>query len=90
MRAVTIPERAEVYCSCSTRLGTVERVKGKSIKLTKMGFGLDDGHHYVPVAWVDSVGAAVQLNKTCEEILALWQGPPLRGGGARAGRKGTP
>jgi hypothetical protein len=88
MAAVTIPPGAEVYCSCGTRLGTVERVKGKSIKLTQMGFGLGGEGHYIPLAWVDSVGTSVRLNKTCEEVLALWQGPHLKRGGVRTGREG--
>jgi|GEM_PF-854113 len=48
-------------------VGTVDRVEGDFIKLTRNG-GAGE-HHYVPISWVDHIDdRAVYLNRTAEEF----------------------
>ncbi len=49
-------------------VGTVDRLDGDFIKLTKED-STDKQHHWVPVSWVESVeGGAIHLTKTAEQF----------------------
>jgi hypothetical protein len=67
MNAQTIREHMPVIASCGKRIGTVDRVEGESIKLTKSAPAAHGEHRYIPLEWVESVNEHVRLNKNSEE-----------------------
>ena len=67
-----IQEHMEVIGSCGNQLGTVDRVEGNSIKLTRSG-SFDGKHHFIPLGWVDHVDSHVHLSKNCGEAKREWQ-----------------
>ena len=67
-----IREGMAVYASCGHRVGTVDRVQGEYLRLTRDPAAGDDGH-LVPLDWVDSVAGHVRLSRPCEEVLKHWQ-----------------
>ena len=76
MNVQDIREHMNVYGSCGTRLGRVDRVEGSSIKLTKDSSD-DNQHHYLPFAWVENVDEAVRINRGCDEAKRDWQSQPV-------------
>jgi hypothetical protein len=78
-RLPKIRARMAVYGSCGGRVGTVDRAVGRLIRLAPDG--PDGGEpHYIPVAWVESVGDAIRLGKTCDEVTHMWQTVPVEAG----------
>lgn len=71
-----IREHMEVIGSCGNRLGTVDRVEGNSIKLSRNDSGAGGQHHWIPADWVDRVDAHVHLSKNCGEAKRDWQSAP--------------
>jgi hypothetical protein len=69
---VDIREHMEVYASCGTFVGTVDRVEGDRIKLTRKD-SPDGQHHLIPKAWVAKVHDHIHLNKDHKEVQAEWQ-----------------
>src|SRR5262245_55689493 len=55
MNVQNIREHLPVIASCGQRIGTVDRVEGFSIKLTKSAPAAHGEHRYIPLAWVASV-----------------------------------
>ncbi len=54
-------------------VGTVDKVEGDQIKLTKND-SPDGFHHFIPLAWVESVdGNTVHLSKSGDEVRREWQ-----------------
>jgi hypothetical protein len=72
MRFSDIREHMPVYGSCGQRVGTVDRVQGECLRLTRDPGEGDDGH-LVPLDWVDEVADHVRLSRPCEEVLRRWQ-----------------
>lgn len=68
--ASTIREHAEVIGADGVHVGTVDRVEGNRIKLTKAdsGMGSHKGHHhYVPLSFVaDIEGDKVRLSANAD------------------------
>ena len=62
-----IQEHMNVITSCGCKVGTVDRVEGGSIKLTKQD-SPDGQHHLIPLSWVGQVDKQVHLLKNHEEI----------------------
>jgi len=79
MNASDIHENMEVVGSCGHHIGIVDCVDGASVRLKRSG--ADDRPHYVALAWVESVGQTVRLNKTHEEAMREWQAQPVWAGG---------
>jgi len=75
-----VREHMEVVGSCGNVLGTVDRVEGNSIKLSKNDPKANGMHHFIPSDWVDSVDDQVHLNKDCGEATRMWR--PERAGSA--------
>jgi hypothetical protein len=75
-----IQEHMEVVGSCGKRVGTVDRVEGRSIKLTKNDPEARGEHHYIPLDWVASVDRSVHLNKPCRDAQEEWQAHPVQPG----------
>ncbi len=69
---VGIRQHMEVFASCGTKVGEVDRVEGEAIKLTKDSCG-DGMHHFLPLSMVARVDRHVHLNKTFSEAMAGWK-----------------
>jgi hypothetical protein len=80
MKATEIREHMEVYGSCGSRVGAVERVVGRSIKLTRDSPATRGEDRYIPLEWVASVGEAVHLNKPGSDVQEEWQAHPFEEG----------
>jgi hypothetical protein len=67
-----IREHMDVVGNDGQRVGTVDRVEGDRIKLTK---GADQQHHYLPLQAVQGVaGQQVQLNCSASQAKAAQTG----------------
>ncbi len=78
MNAQDIREHMPVIASCGMRIGTVDRVEGPAIKLTRSAPAAHGEHRYVPLAWVASVNEDnVRLNKNSDEAQREWQDAPV-------------
>jgi hypothetical protein len=77
MNAQNIREHLPVLDSCGQRIGTVDRVEGPSIKLTKSAPAAHGQHRYIPLEWVESVTENVRLNKNSDEVQRGWRHAPV-------------
>jgi len=75
-----IREHMPVIASCGQRIGTVDRVEGRSIKLTKSAPAAHGEHRYIPLEWVESVADNVRLNRNSEEAEREWLAEPINAG----------
>ena len=73
VNATNICEHMDVVASCGTRVGTVDKVEGSSIKLAKNDPKAGGLHHWVPMDWVSAVDKTVHLNKNSEEAMRDWK-----------------
>ena len=73
--AKNILEHMDVLGSDGGLVGTVDRIEGGWIKLTKDS-GRDGQHHYIPMDWVESAEGAVQLRKGTEAARQEWRTNP--------------
>lgn len=71
LRRVT--EHMEVVGSDGSHVGTVDKVRGDRILLTKTDADAGGHHHSIPSRWIDSVADRVTLRKTAEEAKAHWR-----------------
>ena len=67
-----IREHMEVVGSDGAVVGTVDRVQGSEIKLTK-GADKSGQHHFIPLDWVENVDSKVQLSKAAGDVKAQWR-----------------
>jgi hypothetical protein len=70
--AASIREHQDVYASCGTKVGKVDRVEGSFIKLTRSD-SPDGQHHRIPLAWVAKVGDRVELDRDHFQVQREWQ-----------------
>jgi hypothetical protein len=83
-----IREHMEVFGSDDQPVGTVDRVEGDRIKLTKSDPAAKGQHHYISLDSVASVdGSAIRLRQTAQEVKQQWQGGSGATGGAVGGGK---
>lgn len=69
-----IREHMEVIGADGAHVGTVDKVEGDRIKLTKSDRGAGGTHHWVSTALVAEVEAnAVRLSTTAENAVQLWE-----------------
>jgi hypothetical protein len=68
-----VTEHMEVLGSDGQRVGTVDKVKGDRIMLTKNDENAGGVHHSIPCSWIDSVDERVTINKTADEAMAAWK-----------------
>lgn len=68
-----IREHMEVLGSDGEHVGTVDRCEGDSLKLTKNDPAAGGEHHYIPLAWINSVDQCVHLAHPGNEARANWQ-----------------
>jgi hypothetical protein len=79
--ASAIKEHVEVVCPDGAPLGTVDRVEGDAIKLTRDGPHAGGRHRLIPLDWVASVDGVVRLNRLCDEARWEWLTVPASRGG---------
>jgi hypothetical protein len=66
-----IAEHMDVIASDGKKIGTVDRLDGDQIKLTKSA-SPDGMHHFIPLTDIDHVDAHVHLSKSAAEARASW------------------
>jgi hypothetical protein len=66
-------EHMEVVGSDGAHVGTVDKVRGDRIVLTRADSAAGGHHHSIPSRWIDSVGDSVRLRKSAEEARAAWK-----------------
>ena len=63
-----------MYGSDGEKVGTVDKVEGDRIKLTKNDPEAGGRHHSIPCGWLQSVeGNRVTLNKSSIEAKTMWR-----------------
>jgi hypothetical protein len=64
-----IREHMPVVCSNNEQFGTVDRVEGDAIKLTKDAQGR---HHWIPMDWVERVDQHVHVDRPGDQAMRQW------------------
>lgn len=68
-----VNEHMEVVGSDGEHVGTVDKVRGDRIILTKNDVDAGGRHHSIPSRWIDSVDGKVKIRKTAAEAKAEWR-----------------
>jgi hypothetical protein len=68
-----VSEHMEVLGSDGSHVGTVDKVRGDRILLTKSDSDAGGHHHSIPSRWIQSVDDKVTLRKTADEAKAHWR-----------------
>lgn len=63
----------EVVGSDGQHVGTVDRVQGDRILLTKSDQDAHGHHHSIPCSWIKNVGDKVEIEKTAQEAQSAWR-----------------
>jgi hypothetical protein len=67
-----VTEHMEVLGSDGQHIGTVDKVRGDRIILTKNDENAGGIHHSIPCSWVETVEDKVTVNKSAAEAMAAW------------------
>ncbi|MCK9519824.1 MAG: DUF2171 domain-containing protein [Dehalococcoidia bacterium] len=73
MHQTEVREHMAVVCSNNEQFGTVDRVEGDSIKLTKDRSGQ---HHWIPMSWVERVDDKVHVDRPGSQAMKEWMSTP--------------
>lgn len=74
INASQIKEHMEIKGSDGSHVGTVDRVEGDRIKLTKSDPSAGGEHHYLDLGMVDEIkDDAVCLSTTADEAMQMFQ-----------------
>jgi hypothetical protein len=68
-----VEEHMEVLGADGAHVGTVDKVRGDRILLTKNDADAGGHHHSIPSRWVESVDGKVTLTKTAAEAKQQWR-----------------
>lgn len=68
-----IQEHTSVAGSDGEHVGTVDRVEGDRIKLTRKDPSADGRHHYVSTDMVATVGSDVRLSRPAAQVMRQGQ-----------------
>ncbi|MET0372703.1 MAG: DUF2171 domain-containing protein [Rhizorhabdus sp.] len=68
-----VAEHMEVVGSDGSHVGTVDKVKGDRILLTKNDKDAGGVHHSIPSRWIKTVDSKVTLSKSADEAKAAWK-----------------
>ncbi|WCM27758.1 DUF2171 domain-containing protein [Sphingomonas sp. QA11] len=68
-----VSEHMEVLGSDGEHVGTVDKVRGDRIILTKSDVDAGGRHHSIPSRWIESVDDKVKIRKTAEDAKAHWR-----------------
>jgi hypothetical protein len=80
VNATQIQEHMEIIGSDGKHVGTVDRVEGNRIKLTKTDQAAQGQHHYLPLDAIASIDQnRLRLNQTASQIQQQWQGGGAQG-----------
>ena len=71
-----IREHMPVVCSNNKLFGTVDRVEGDFVKLTKDDQGQ---HHWFPMDWVTRVDQHVHVDRPGDQAMREWMSSPPAG-----------
>jgi hypothetical protein len=90
-----VTEHQEVVGSDGQHIGTVDKVRGDRIILTKTDKDAGGQHHSVPCSWITSVDDKVTLNKSADQAKQAWRDEEENGamfgrGEQRDGEGGVP
>lgn len=69
----SIQEHMEVLGSDGAHVGTVDKVRGDRVLLTKTDKDAGGVHHSIPSRWIKTVDTKVNLSKTADEAKAAWK-----------------
>ena len=69
----SVNEHMEVVGSDGTHVGTVDKVRGDRILLTKNDADGGGRHHSIPSSWLKTVDAKVHLSKSADEAKKHWR-----------------
>jgi hypothetical protein len=73
MQSANIREHMKVVGSDRQPVGTVDKVEGDRIKLSRSDPQAQGRHHYIPSDWVDSIqGDQVCLRQNAQEACRNW------------------
>jgi hypothetical protein len=68
-----VDEHMEVIGTDGEKIGTVDKVRGDRIILTKNDPEAGGRHHSIPCSWIQSVDDKVTINKSAIEAKAAWK-----------------
>jgi hypothetical protein len=68
-----VREHMEVVGSDGERVGTVDKVSGDRIILTKNDPNAGGHHHSIPCSWIQTVDERVTINKSSQEAIQQWR-----------------
>lgn len=68
-----VSEHMEVVGSDGQHVGTVDKVRGDRIVLTKNDADAGGHHHSIPSRWIQSVDDKVTIRKTADEAKSAWK-----------------
>lgn len=68
-----VSEHMEVVGSDGQKIGTVDKVRGDRVILTRNDENAGGVHHSFPCSWIDKVEDKVTVNKSREEAMRQWQ-----------------
>ena len=68
-----VKEHQEVVGSDGQHIGTVDKVRGDRIMLTKNDKDAGGRHHSIPCSWITSVDDKVTVNKSADEAKQAWR-----------------
>jgi len=68
-----VTEHMEVIGSDGAHVGTVDKVRGEHIVLTKSDPAAGGVHHAIPCGWIDEVDDKVRLNLAAEDAFERWR-----------------
>lgn len=69
----SVTEHMDVVGSDGSHVGTVDKVRGDRIILTKNDQDAEGRHHSIPSRWIDQVDDKVTLRKTAEQAQSEWR-----------------
>jgi hypothetical protein len=75
-----IREHMPVVCSNNRQFGSVDKVEGDYIKLTKDQQGQ---HHWIPSSWVQSVDDKVHVDRPGDQAMREWMSSAPQGATTR-------
>lgn len=68
-----VREQMKVVGSDGEHVGTVDKVAGDRIILTRNDPAAGGMHHSLPCGWIDAVGDEVRLNRAAEDAMREWR-----------------
>ncbi|WP_245409547.1 DUF2171 domain-containing protein [Allosphingosinicella vermicomposti] len=68
-----VTEHMEVLGSDGEHVGTVDKVRGDRIILTKSDASAGGHHHSIPCSWIETVEDKVTINKSASDAMKAWQ-----------------